>query len=201
MATKEQILNVTIKLFLEKGCKALTMDEVASANGISKRTLYELFTDKSKLLEECIIKFHNQKNVAVNKLKEESDNVLELLLKIIQERNEELISLPYDFYVEVRRYYPQTFNNVVTKMSTAQYAVVQEMMALGQEEGVFLKRLSTKSMTIALMQMSNSNSKYEIYDFFNIHYDQHVRDIMLHVLRGFSTAKGIKIIDDYYNKN
>ena len=201
MTTKERILDLTIKLFLDKGCKSLTMDQIASENGISKRTLYELFTDKSTLLEECIIRFHNKKNEAVSVLRKDSKNVLELLLKIAQNYNQNLISLPYDFYVEVRRYYPQTFENVVTKMSAAQYAIVQDMMAKGQEEGVFLKRLSTKSMAIALMQMSNSNSEYGIYDFFNIHYDQYVRDIMLHVLRGFSTEKGIKIIDDYYNKN
>ena len=58
MTNREQILKITASLFLERGCKSLTMDEVASANGMSKRTLYELFHDKAELLQECILLQH-----------------------------------------------------------------------------------------------------------------------------------------------
>ena len=58
MTNREQILRNTSVLFLERGCKSLTMDEVASANGMSKRTLYELFQDKAELLQECILLLH-----------------------------------------------------------------------------------------------------------------------------------------------
>ena len=62
MATREQILETSLHLFLQRGCKNLTMDEVASENGISKRTLYEMFKDKSSLLEESIISLHEKKS-------------------------------------------------------------------------------------------------------------------------------------------
>lgn len=55
MATRESIITVTSNLFLERGCKSVTMDEVAQNNGISKRTLYEIFPDKAALLEACIL--------------------------------------------------------------------------------------------------------------------------------------------------
>ncbi|HOO34041.1 MAG TPA: TetR/AcrR family transcriptional regulator [Thermotogota bacterium] len=52
MATKkaEKILNTTIKLFLHKDIRKITMDEIAAFCNVSKVTLYKYFTDKDTLL-------------------------------------------------------------------------------------------------------------------------------------------------------
>ena len=55
MELRDRIIEVSSDLFMSNGCKSVTMDEVAAANGISKRTLYEHFKDKTNLLEECLL--------------------------------------------------------------------------------------------------------------------------------------------------
>ena len=49
---KEQIINTAFDLFSQYGIKSVSMDDVAKAAGISKRTLYESFEDKETLLIE-----------------------------------------------------------------------------------------------------------------------------------------------------
>ena len=49
MDPKKKITETSLELFLQRGCKTVTMDDIAKENGISKRTLYEIFTDKSPL--------------------------------------------------------------------------------------------------------------------------------------------------------
>ena len=51
---KERIINCSIELFGRYGIKGVTMGAIASELGISKRTLYEHFTCKKQLLEECM---------------------------------------------------------------------------------------------------------------------------------------------------
>ena len=51
---KEQIINTAFDLFSQYGIKSVSMDDVAKAAGISKRTLYESFEDKETLLIEGI---------------------------------------------------------------------------------------------------------------------------------------------------
>lgn len=55
---KEQVRKAIIDganmLFLQYGCKKVTMDQIAQELHISKRTIYEQFEDKSTLLEACI---------------------------------------------------------------------------------------------------------------------------------------------------
>ena len=53
---RERIIMTATEAFTLKGIKCITMDDIAAALGISKRTLYEVFSDKESLLKECILK-------------------------------------------------------------------------------------------------------------------------------------------------
>lgn len=48
---RERILASSMKLFIEHGFKKLTVDEIASSIGLSKRTLYKYYSSKEDLLK------------------------------------------------------------------------------------------------------------------------------------------------------
>ena len=50
----EQILNVAKKLFTNYGFKKVSMDEIASEAGVTKKTVYTYFSSKEELLKYCI---------------------------------------------------------------------------------------------------------------------------------------------------
>ena len=113
MTNREQILRNTSALFLERGCKSLTMDDVASANGMSKRTLYEMFHDKAGLLRKCILLMHKDNMTRSEEELAKSGNVLEWFMRSLENKDEKRMSFYYDFFTEVKRYYPEVFMNVV----------------------------------------------------------------------------------------
>lgn len=50
----EQILNAAKNLFTNYGFKKVSMDEIASEAGVSKKTVYTYFSSKEELLKYCI---------------------------------------------------------------------------------------------------------------------------------------------------
>ena len=54
MSKRELILQSASELFIEKGYKNLTMDEIADYIGITKKTLYNHFPGKFELMKEAI---------------------------------------------------------------------------------------------------------------------------------------------------
>lgn len=52
--TKEEIIHATQELIARNGIRAVRVDEIAQTLGISKRTLYEMFTDKNDLVSACL---------------------------------------------------------------------------------------------------------------------------------------------------
>ena len=50
----------------------------------AKRTLYEVFSDKESLLKECILKAQADRDKYLQKVFEQSHNVLEVILAVFQ---------------------------------------------------------------------------------------------------------------------
>ena len=51
---KNKIISKCEKLFLELGFKNVTMDDIANAMGISKKTIYIHFSNKTELIEAVV---------------------------------------------------------------------------------------------------------------------------------------------------
>lgn len=53
---KQEILNASLKLFGEKGFSRTTMDDIASAKGLTKAALYQYFNSKEEILSSIVQK-------------------------------------------------------------------------------------------------------------------------------------------------
>ena len=74
------ILETAMHAFAEKGIRAVKMDDVATALGISKRTLYEIFETKELLLFEGIRKYHAERQEYAKQATQQCKNVMEVLV-------------------------------------------------------------------------------------------------------------------------
>ena len=81
---RERIIMTVTEAFTLKGIKCITMDDIAAALGISKRTLYEVFADKESLLKECILHKQAERDKYLQAIYEQSNNVLEVILAVFQ---------------------------------------------------------------------------------------------------------------------
>ena len=157
MTNREQILRSTSALFLERGCKSLTMDEVASANGMSKRTLYELFHDKAKLLQECILLLHKDNMVRSEEELSKAGNVLEWFMNSLRNKDSQRMTFYYDFFTEVKKYYPEVFLNVVRDVNRWHCELLERIIEQGQKEGLFITGvLDAHTLSLQLFEQGHS---------------------------------------------
>ena len=180
MTNREQILRITSALFLERGCKSLTMDEVASANGMSKRTIYELFHDKAELLQECILLMHRDN---MNKSEDElakAGNVLEWFMHSLRSKDSQRMTFYYDFFTEVKKYYPEVFLNVVRDVNRWHCEM--------------LERIIEQELSVAVTDRAVRN-------YLEIKHDRGSDCLMLFLIRGIASEKGRAYIDEYLENN
>jgi AcrR family transcriptional regulator len=57
---RQKIVETAAQLFNSRGIKGVTMDDIATAMRMSKRTLYETFANKEELLTECLMLVHGE---------------------------------------------------------------------------------------------------------------------------------------------
>jgi len=200
MDLRERIIENSMDLFLHRGCKSVTMDDIATENGISKRTLYELFSDKSSLLEECILYSSVKMKCNIDKVMKESGNILNLIFKIHEQQAEMVINLRINFFFELKKYYPDIYCKLAVKFADYHKESTIGFLVRGQEEGLILKNIDNTVVSKAIIEISNIIGDKEIFSLENLSRKQLFRETLLYYFRGISTTKGIEIIDNYLNK-
>ena len=102
---KGKILTVAMNEFKQHGIKAVKMDDIAHCLGISKRTLYEIYSNKEELLLEGIKKDHEKKAVQMREYAFEGHhNVMDILIRFYHMQTETLAGIPPQFFTDMQRF-------------------------------------------------------------------------------------------------
>ena len=102
---REKIVETALQMFNTRGCRGVTMDDIAQAMHMSKRTLYETFANKEELLAECLMRVHDQINDLHRKAHSKVDEPLLVamyMLRVGADTNHRYHRL----IEEAERYYP-----------------------------------------------------------------------------------------------
>lgn len=189
-------------MFLERGCKSLTMDEVASANGMSKRTLYEMFHDKAQLLQECILLIHKDNMLKTEEGLNRTENVLGWFMHSLENKDEQRMSFYYDFFTDVKRYYPEVFTTVVRDVNRWHCELLEQVIGRGQQEGLFITGiLDAHRISLQLFELSVAVTDRAVRNYLEIKHDHGSDCLMLFLIRGIATEKGREYIDEYLKNN
>ena len=98
---RERIIDTAVEAFTKHGIKSITMDEIAASLGISKRTLYEVFSDKETLLEACVLRRQEKEEQYLKEILAVASNVLEVILKLFQYSIEQFHATNKKFFEEI----------------------------------------------------------------------------------------------------
>jgi AcrR family transcriptional regulator len=89
--SREAIVEAAERLFLERGFGAVSMDELAEAAGLARRTLYNQFASKEEIFREMLLKVSGQLENAFPPGMEtqgDVDDVLRLIARVILDLHE-----------------------------------------------------------------------------------------------------------------
>jgi len=103
---RKRLIDITIELFINHGMISVTMDEVAKAAGMSKKTVYQCFANKGILVEAVVDQLIGQsKSIISSNIDAADDPVQELVLQ--QGLFKHLIALRYLFNDMMLKRYPR----------------------------------------------------------------------------------------------
>ena len=188
----KRIIEWADQRFRKDGIRAVRMDDLASELGISKRTLYEEFSDKETLLRAVNSRNKENMHQLVQQFQEESENVLTFMLKIFRFTFEQIAQTNPKYFQEMQKY--PSFCEDYEKGRAEHQEATRQLITRGMDEGLFHRELNLELFMKAqqLIQESalvNLRDEYGMVETF--------RATLLITLRGISTEKGVKILDDF----
>lgn len=145
---KERIILAAFEQFSQYGIKSISMDYVARSIGISKRTIYDYFSDKEELLTEGIDYYNRRRKLALIQIYKETDSALGAMLSFYAKVMDNPRWYSKKFYDDL-----QKFPKAVKKLETEKKLFSDECLCLfsrGVEEGCFLKGVNYDIISLLL---------------------------------------------------
>lgn len=197
MEMKERILTRATELFLQYGVKSITMDEIATQLGISKKTIYQFFSDKDELVLIVFNNFINSTITGCEASKESAENAVMEVVKLMNYVLSLFNSINPVMLYDLEKFHPKTYSVFLKYKNEYLYNSVAGNLKKGIEEGLYRENLNidivTKfrigSMVLAFDQQLFPSGRY---NFVEIH-----RLFIENYLYGISTLKGHQLILDY----
>ena len=101
---RKNILRQAVYAFCLNGIKTVTMDAIAASVGISKRTLYEQFSDKEALLLESIKAYHVLIVRKREEITQKNPDLMEQFVHFNQFMEQQFLIICPQFYEDLQRY-------------------------------------------------------------------------------------------------
>lgn len=198
---KEEILQKATELFLNLGFKSVTMDDLAQEMGISKKTIYSHFENKTNLVEETTMHMFWSISNGIDYIVELKKNPIEELYEIkkfvmVQLKNEKA-SPSY----QLQKYYPKLYDSLRRKQFEVMQDCVMDNVQRGVEMGIyrpnldvdFVARIYFAGVTSIKDDTLFPHGKFPLSTLMDYYLEYH--------LRGIVTPKGRKILNEIINSN
>jgi AcrR family transcriptional regulator len=197
---KERIIQEAAMLFAKQGCKVITMDDIATFMGISKRTIYENFSDKRDLLLQCVAYFFQRAQNSVNMILKSSENIIDTIFKTMKCESDIIGQAKHNFFNEIQRYFPDVYKSTVSIYRKQNLESMEKLLKKGQEDKVIRKDIDIKVTTVLLQEIGALILDSDTF----IKYGYEKRTLMPAFMylftRGICTEKGLTILDELKNK-
>ena len=200
---KQKIISAALGLFRKQGIKEVKMDDIASLISVSKRTIYELFTDKENLILEAIK--YSQETIAAEakEIIRNSNDILDIILKLYELYFRTLSNTNRLFFIELERY-PEVLNRRKAREKKNNKRFIA-WMEEGRKQGLFREDANFEILAFILQRdlelIMTVNKQPGNSDLSRYKPEELGRLLILFYLRGIATAKGRERIEDFIQKN
>src|SRR5215204_4073533 len=137
MDPKERILERSHELFNKYGIRSVSMDDIAAGLGMSKKTLYQYFSDKEELVDACFsgVMDHSRHQCLADQKKAENPvHEFFLAFDMTQEMFAEMN--PAVLY-DLQKYHPAAFKKFHEFKYTFLYNVITNNLQRGIKEELY----------------------------------------------------------------
>ncbi|MDH7445504.1 TetR/AcrR family transcriptional regulator [Aquimarina sp. 2201CG14-23] len=192
---KEKIIEKANDMFLNYGFKSVTMDDLASEMGISKKTIYAHFQNKTKLVEATTDHLFCTISDGIDAILEEQKEPIEELYAIkafvMFHLKDEKTSPQY----QLQKYYPKIHSSLKVRQFDTMQECVIENLERGIRKGVFRENIRVEIISRLYFMGMTGIKDQEMFPRQVFPVSKLMTDYLEYHIRGIATEKGLKILN------
>lgn len=187
---REKIINKASEMFLTLGFKSVTMDDLANEMGISKKTIYQHFANKTKLVEATTNHVFHLVCDGIECIRSENNNPICELFQINSFIKALLKNENIGPQYQLQKYYPKIYKTLKSGQFEIMNECVVSNLTRGVELGLYRKNIHPEMIARYYYLGATGIKDFELFPPEKFKPEEVVDCYLEYHLRGIVTKKG-----------
>ncbi len=198
---REKIIHKSGELFLTLGFKSVTMDDIANELAISKKTIYQHFDNKTKLIEATTSNMFENICGGIDCICDASHNPIEELYDIKMFVMNYLKNEKTSPQYQLKKYYPQIFKNLQLKQFEKMHKSVQESLKRGIDTRLFRQNIDVDFISRMYFNGMTGIKDESIFPSDKFTMDYLTESYLEYHLRAICNEEGLRTLNKFIKTN
>ena len=198
---RENIIQKASELFLTLGFKSVTMDDIANEMGISKKTIYVHFSNKTKLVEAVTFTLFENICDGIDCICDSANNPIEELYDIKMFVMKHLKNEKASPQYQLKKYYPPIHDQLKQRQFHKMQDSVSESLQKGIDTGVFRPNIDVDFISRLYFNGMTGIKDESIFPKEKFNMEYLMENYLEYHLRAIVTENGFKILNKFITKN
>ncbi|MFT4660717.1 MAG: AcrR family transcriptional regulator [Patiriisocius sp.] len=192
----KDIVEGALNAYMLLGIKSITMNDMATKLGISKKTLYKYVRDKDDLVKQALKFQCDGEQRDIECICTENYNAIEESFKISEYVSKILKNISPSVHYDLEKYHKKTFEEAIEERQGQIYRCVSENIAKGIKEGYYRSDLNIEIISKFYLSKIPLIFDGKIFPPERLTFVQVNQEFFDYHIRGIATEKGIKYLEN-----
>lgn len=197
MEIKDRILRHAASLFMQKGIKSVSMDDIAASMAMSKKTLYKWFANKDEMVHAVMQQHLTETQHDCEQVQEQATSAIDELFRMMDWMRRQFSEVHPSIFYDMQKFYPATWQLWVSHKHEYILTQIIDNLRRGIAEELYRPELDVEVLArlrLAQIELAFNADAYPPRQF----EVQRLQQVILeHFMLGVATLKGHKLINSY----
>jgi AcrR family transcriptional regulator len=195
--TELKILYAAQELFFRYGIKRITMDDIAKHLSVSKKTIYQYFEDKNKIVDSLCAVSLTENEAKFRQIAENSKDSIHEMLEAAKYMTEIFSKINPVFFYDLQKLYPAAWKRFNDFKNSNVMSMLKDNLNAGIQKGYYRKDINVELM--AKYRIIQVDLIFTPDIFSNASYSLAIINEALldNFMHGITTLKGHRLINKY----
>jgi TetR/AcrR family transcriptional regulator, cholesterol catabolism regulator len=192
----DRILAESLRLFKKNGIRSVSMDDISKELGMSKKTIYLYFANKTELVEKVLSHLLEKERIPCVGEDTLNMNAIDILLAVSRNVSIQLKDMnPINAY-ELQKYYPSIYREFIIRKRDHVFEQVKQNFLQGIAEGIYRDDMDVDLVARLYIQKLEDVHNPEFLESVNFGFEKVFQVMFDNHIRGIANAEGLA----YYEK-
>lgn len=197
--SKGRILEKAADLFMRYGIRSITMDEIAAQLGISKKTIYQFFTDKDEMVEAVVDEEMKENEDSCREFKVNAEDGVHEIFLAMENMQEMLKTMNPQLMYDLEKHHPGAYRRLKQYKYHFLYTMIKENLERGIKEEIYRSDLNPDITTRHRIESAFMIFNQDAFPQNKFPMNQTCQELALLYLHSICNSRGKKLIDKYLN--